>query len=133
MNIYTPEIDRKPSREEAEAALAVLRQWAGKSSDDEIARLDASVGYLVPGQGYPVLARVYPGDFAADAAYRATLPDLQNGPASLIRTIRSFDLPRSKGWTASRWARRSFGGVGAARSEQHQQSKLRVPAEGERF
>ena len=42
MNIYTPEIDRKPSREEAEAALAVLRQWANKSSDDEIAQIFVS-------------------------------------------------------------------------------------------
>jgi GTP cyclohydrolase I len=85
MNIHTPEFDRKPSREEAEAALAVLRQWAGKSSDDEIARLDASVGYLVPGQSYPALSRDYPAAFRADKAYLATLPDLQNGPASLIR------------------------------------------------
>jgi GTP cyclohydrolase I len=85
MNIHTSEIDRKPSRHEAEAALAVLRQWAGKSSDDEIARLDASVGYLVPGQTYPALSRDYPAAFRADAAYLAGLPDLQNGPASLIR------------------------------------------------
>ena len=85
MNIYTPQIDRKPSRAEAEAALAVLRQWAGKSSDDEIARLDSSVGALLPGQGYPALSRDYPAAFRADAAYLAGLPDLQNGPASLIR------------------------------------------------
>lgn len=42
-----------------------------------------------PGPGdappaYPVFSRRYPHDFAADAAYRASLPDLQNGPASLI-------------------------------------------------
>jgi GTP cyclohydrolase IB len=85
MNIHTPEIDRLPTRAEAEAALAVLRQWAGKSSDDEIARLDAAVGFLLPGQGYPALSRDYPGAFRADAGYLATLPDLQNGPASLIR------------------------------------------------
>jgi GTP cyclohydrolase IB len=85
MNIHTPEFDRKPSREEAEAALAVLRQWAGKSSDDDIARLEPSVGFLLPGQGYPVLSRDYPDRFRADAGYLATLPDLQNGPASLIR------------------------------------------------
>jgi GTP cyclohydrolase I len=85
MNLHTPEIDRKPSREEAEAALAVLRQWAGKSSDDEIARLDAVVGWLVPGQGYPALSRDYPAAFRADVAYLRGLPDLQNGPASLIR------------------------------------------------
>jgi GTP cyclohydrolase I len=84
MNIHTPEIDRLPTREEAEAALAVLRQWAGKSSDDEIARLDAAVGYLVPGQGYPSLSRDYSA-FRPDAAYLRSMPDLQNGPASLIR------------------------------------------------
>jgi GTP cyclohydrolase IB len=85
MNLHTPEIDRKPSREEAEAALATLRQWAGKSSDQEISRLDSAVGWLVPGQGYPALSREYPAAFKADAAYRNSLPDLQNGPASLIR------------------------------------------------
>ena len=84
MNIYTPELDRKPSREEAAAALAVLRQWAGKSSDDEIATLDSSLGYLLPGQGYPALSRAYPADFKVDEAYKDSLPDLQNGPSSLI-------------------------------------------------
>ena len=43
MNIHTPDFDRVPSREEAERALGVLRQWAGKSSDDEIARLDSGL------------------------------------------------------------------------------------------
>ncbi|MES2914766.1 MAG: GTP cyclohydrolase FolE2 [Pseudomonadota bacterium] len=85
MNIHTPELDRLPSREEAEAALAVLRQWAGKSSDEDIARLDSAVGWLLPGQGYPALSRDYPRAFRPDAAYLASLPDLQNGPSSLIR------------------------------------------------
>lgn len=83
MNIHTPEIDRKPSRAEAEAALALLRQWAGKASDAEIAGLDPSALALV-GQGYPDLSRTYPAEFRADDAYKATLPDLQNGPSSLI-------------------------------------------------
>ncbi len=85
MNIHTPEIDRLPTREEAEAALAVLRQWAGKSSDEEISRLDSAVGWLAPGQGYPALSRIYPEGFRPDAGYRASMPDLQNGPESLIR------------------------------------------------
>jgi GTP cyclohydrolase I len=84
MNIHIADIDRKPSRDEAEAALAVLRQWAGKSSEGEIATLDAAVGYLIPGAGYPALSRIYPADFAVTDAYKASLPDLQNGPASLI-------------------------------------------------
>jgi GTP cyclohydrolase IB len=85
MNIHTPELDRQPSREEAEAALAVLRRWAGKASDTEIAGLDSSVAYLIPGEGYPALSRAYPSDFVVDEAYKDSLPDLQNGPASLIR------------------------------------------------
>jgi GTP cyclohydrolase I len=31
------------------------------------------------------LARAYPEDFEADDAYKASMPDLQNGPSSLIR------------------------------------------------
>ena len=69
---------------EAEAAPAVLRQWAGKASHVEIHGLDPSVGNLLQEQGYPALRRDYPADFKVDAAYKATLPDLQNGPASLI-------------------------------------------------
>ncbi|GAB1364357.1 GTP cyclohydrolase FolE2 [Rhodobacter sp.] len=90
MNLHLPDIDRKPSREEAQAALALLRQWADRSSEDEIARLDPAVGNLMPGHSYPVLNRSYPADFVADQAYRATLPDLQNGPASLIRGARQL-------------------------------------------
>lgn len=33
---------------------------------------------------YPALSRTYPADFTVDEQYRASLPDLQNGPASLI-------------------------------------------------
>jgi GTP cyclohydrolase IB len=83
MNIHTPDIDRKPSREEAEAALALLRKWAGKSSDQEIASVDPVARALV-GDAYPDLSRKYPESFSVDEAYKASLPDLQNGPSSLI-------------------------------------------------
>ncbi len=87
MNIHTPEIDRKPSREEAESALALLRQWAGKAHDGEIDMVDPVLRRLVGGavDRYPVLSREYPDGFAVDAAYKDTLPDLQNGPSALIR------------------------------------------------
>jgi len=35
-------------------------------------------------RAYPALSREYPSDFRVDDAYKASLPDLQNGPASLI-------------------------------------------------
>jgi GTP cyclohydrolase I len=87
MNIHTPEIDRKPSREEAEAALALLRKWAGKAHDAEIELVDPVLRRLLDGESdtYPVLSRDYPDEFTVDAAYKATLPDLQNGPSALIR------------------------------------------------
>ena len=88
MNIHPN--DLKPETEEAKAALALLRDWVAKASDAEINALDPAVAQLLPGQGgYPVLSRDYPQDFTVDAAYRATLPDLQNGPASLIRGARA--------------------------------------------
>ena len=91
MNIHTPEIDRKPSQEEARQALDLLRRWAGKAHDAEIADLDPVLARLTPDAApdpYPVLARDYPRDFTVDADYKAGLPDLQNGPGSLIRGAR---------------------------------------------
>ena len=88
MNIHTPDIERFPSRREAEEALKLLRDWAAQSSDTEIADLDPLVGRLIPGQAvsnYPALARAYPEDFEVDETYKASMPDLQNGPSSLIR------------------------------------------------
>ncbi|MGQ0566639.1 MAG: GTP cyclohydrolase FolE2 [Gemmobacter sp.] len=84
MTIRTPAIDSLPSRAEAEAALATLRQWAGTSSDAEIAALAPEAVVLAGVPAYPDLNRSYPAEFRADDAYKAGLPDLQNGPASLI-------------------------------------------------
>ncbi len=83
MNIHMPERDQKPGKSEAEAALATLRLWAERASDAEIVALSPEAGLLL-GQGYPVLSRDYPTDFVVTPAYKDTLPDLQNGPASLI-------------------------------------------------
>ncbi|PTX56383.1 GTP cyclohydrolase I [Litoreibacter ponti] len=88
MNLHTPDLEREPTRADAERALALLRQWAGSVTDIEVADLDPLVSRLIPGQevaNYPALARAYPEDFAVDDAYKATMPDLQNGPSSLIR------------------------------------------------
>jgi GTP cyclohydrolase I len=80
MTIHAKDLERMPSREEAEAALAILTRWAGGVPAAEA----AAMGALVPGLTYPALARRYPESFRPDAAYRDSLPDLQNGPASLI-------------------------------------------------
>ncbi len=88
MNIHFPPADREPSRAEAKDALETLRAWAGRASDAEIAALDPAVQRLIPGlpdATYPMFSRDYPSDFKPDTAYLRTMPDLQNGPASLIR------------------------------------------------
>ena len=88
MNIHTPDIDRQPDRDDAREALMRLRQWAEKASAEEISDLDPAIARLLPGAGaakYPALSREYPDWFTVDTAYKASLPDLQNGPSSLIR------------------------------------------------
>jgi len=84
MNIHVTEMTEAPSRAEAETALARLKAWAAEATEAEIAALDPAVGRLV-GDGYPAFRRDYPSDFRTDGAYKDTLPDLQNGPSSLIR------------------------------------------------
>ena len=87
MNVHLTEPDHEPARAEAEAALATLRRWAAAADPVEVARLDPAIARLLPGHvlsNYPDLSRNYPTDFRPDAAYRAAMPDLQNGPASLI-------------------------------------------------
>ena len=79
------------SLDEAARALDALRLWARNATDEERAAVDPVLGGLLAGvaiRPYPALARTYPEEFRADEAYRATLPDLQNGPESLIKGAR---------------------------------------------
>ncbi|NNE88094.1 MAG: GTP cyclohydrolase I FolE2 [Silicimonas sp.] len=78
------------SRDEAAEALMVLRNWAIQADKGDVATLDPAIARLLPGTGeaYPTLARTYPEEFAATEDYRKTLPDLQNGPESLIKGAR---------------------------------------------
>ena len=75
-----------PDRDDAVAALDTLRAWARKADAIEIEALDPSLAKLLQNvESYPQFNRDYPGDFAVGDNYKATLPDLQNGPSSLIR------------------------------------------------
>lgn len=78
---------RRPTSAEVDAAARTLLRWAeaGPSADPALADLVA----LARSAAYPALERSYPAGFAADAAYVATLPDLQNGPESLIKGART--------------------------------------------
>ncbi|ABD54774.1 GTP cyclohydrolase FolE2 [Jannaschia sp. CCS1] len=85
MNVHVKTADQTPSTVQAQDALAILSAWASEASADQIDALDPGIARLVRVQAYPDLRAEYPGDFTVDEAYRATLPDLQNGPASLIK------------------------------------------------
>ena len=71
MNLPTPGLNRVPSREEAEAAVDLLRRYTDATGATAL--------------GYPDMASIYPAEFEVDSTYKSSLPDLQNGPASLIR------------------------------------------------
>ncbi len=91
MNIHNTAIEREPTREDAARALDMLRNWAKGATADEIATLDPAISRVLPeqsGADYPVLARHYPEAFSVDEVYKSGLPDLQNGPESLIKGAR---------------------------------------------
>jgi GTP cyclohydrolase I len=88
MNIRPKDLNRDLTHEDAAEALAMLRNWVGQVTDEEVAALDPLVSRLVPGRevsNYPALARAYPEEFEVDDVYKASMPDLQNGPSSLIK------------------------------------------------
>ncbi|MGB3243176.1 MAG: GTP cyclohydrolase FolE2 [Sulfitobacter sp.] len=85
MNVVTP-VNQGPDRSDAKKALETLKIWVKGASESELKALDPAVKQLlVEPDAYPVFDRTYPEDFRVGANYKATLPDLQNGPSSLIR------------------------------------------------
>jgi GTP cyclohydrolase I len=88
MNMQTSEREQN-DRATAEAALKALRDWAAKATPTEVAELDPAISRLLPEAddfaNYPALRRAYPEDFEVSEGYKDSLPDLQNGPESLIK------------------------------------------------
>ncbi|MEO0623302.1 MAG: GTP cyclohydrolase FolE2 [Pseudomonadota bacterium] len=70
-----------PTAEEAQEALSVLRRLAAHAPA-EAAALGLSA---LPEASNGALNRTYPSEFLVDEVYKSTLPDLQNGPESLIK------------------------------------------------
>ncbi|MEM1273721.1 MAG: GTP cyclohydrolase FolE2 [Pseudomonadota bacterium] len=85
MNLHVSKMTPTPTRDEAADALAVLKSWAAAAGDGAVSELDPALAAMLVGRDYPALDRSYPDTFTADATYKASLPDLQNGPSSLIR------------------------------------------------
>ncbi|MEO0681223.1 MAG: GTP cyclohydrolase FolE2 [Pseudomonadota bacterium] len=83
---FEPVTSAAPTEDEALRALALLRRF-GAAAPEAAAALGLSA---LPraGEAEGALARTYDADFRPDAAYKASMPDLQNGPASLIKGAR---------------------------------------------
>jgi GTP cyclohydrolase I len=91
MNIQPTDLNYNFTNEDAAEALALLRNWASQVTDEEISALDPLLSRLMPGRevsNYPALERAYPEEFKVDDVYKASMPDLQNGPSSLIKGAR---------------------------------------------
>ncbi len=87
MNTRPKGLAKTPDAMVAADALAYLRRWAAAASAEEIAQVDPGLAALLPGAGSAggrELSRSYPEGFTPSADYLASLPDIQNGPASLI-------------------------------------------------
>ena len=86
MNIHTRKLESDISDSEVNEALSVLHKWMEQGG--EFDRLNET---SVPSEvekfltDYPDLTDTYPTDFAVDGEYKSSLPDLQNGPSSLIK------------------------------------------------
>ena len=70
-------------------ALALLRKLEDLTPEQAAELGLEKVIEAAAGLRSEALNRTYPADFRPDAAYRATMPDLQNGPSSLIKGARA--------------------------------------------
>ena len=78
-------IPTRPSEDEARAAARVLLRWAGNDVDSDDVAIDLAALMAGRPAAFTSPSRAYPRDFQVDEAYLSSLPDLQNGPDSLIK------------------------------------------------
>lgn len=84
MTTITLNSDAARALRKTERAKELLNEWAaGQKHEASGAEIAAPVA-----PSNSPLSREYPQEFRADDAYRASLPDLQNGPHTLIRGSR---------------------------------------------
>ncbi|MCY4305106.1 MAG: GTP cyclohydrolase, FolE2/MptA family, partial [Aestuariivita sp.] len=88
MKSQSAKMMNKPRPDDVRTALSTLEEFMSKASISEIADVSAalprSVKEVIEGED-TLLSRDYPANFHVNSDYRESLPDLQNGPSSLIR------------------------------------------------
>ena len=86
MNIHTRKLMSDISESEVHEALSVLQKWRDQGGDLNFSSTDlASPAVTSLWTQYPELTDKYQTDFKLDGDYKESLPDLQNGPSSLIK------------------------------------------------
>ncbi len=70
-----------PARDEVEAALEIIRRHMASSLDEDLRGLEEDIARPHVRE----FNRTYPDQFVPNADYKASMPDLQNGPQSLIK------------------------------------------------
>ena len=84
MNIHTRKLESEISESDVNEAISVLQKWrnqGGDLSDKDLIPSEVASLWI----NYPELTDKYSDDFKLDGEYKASLPDLQNGPSSLIK------------------------------------------------
>ena len=85
MNIHTREVEKLPDENDVENAMRILRDWVANSEFVALENAEVDIlSRLLPAR-YPDLGNSYPTEFSPDKEYLQNMPDLQNGPSSLIR------------------------------------------------
>ena len=84
MNIHTREVKKLPDDNEVKAAMSVLRDWVANAGPETIDSVDADIMTRLLPTRYPELENTYPEKFSPAEEYLQAMPDLQNGPSSLI-------------------------------------------------
>ena len=85
MNIHTREVKTLPDEKDVKDAMRILRDWIANAGPEAFDSVDSDIIAKVVPAWYPDLQDSYPDGFSPDEAYIQTMPDLQNGPSSLIR------------------------------------------------
>ena len=81
MNVHTRKVESEISESEVNEALSVLKRWRDQGGEINLSNENihqSEVANLLV--DYPKLNDKYPTEFNLDADYKASLPDLQNGP-----------------------------------------------------
>ena len=90
MNVHAPNHNSTVETPQRSDSLDTLRQWLSEGGKRKLTEEElVAVKCLLPKkEDYPVFNTEYPHDFEVNKDYASRMPDLQNGPAAMIKGSR---------------------------------------------